>query len=425
MSREWENRNYGNDRRFWRLVLLALLLLVIVLSVSRSLRRGVAEKPLAPVGPAPPSRSRSLPPAAPPEPSPTAAIAADGFETLPPAAAGDAAGKADDARQGADALFNSGDVAGALAAYRHLAPTDPLSRGRAGFCLARLGRWEEAVIELREAANLLPNDFAVRKLLTYALYRQNDLEAASAQAQAALAIQADDGLLDLQAKLGTEIRVQRHYDDARTGNFVVLFDGYEHDESKRMVLDILKDAYADIGKELDYFPEQPISVILYTAKDFSDVTSAPAWVSGLFGKFDGKIRLPVQGATGRERELRRVLYHEYTHALLFLLAPACPLWLQEGLAQYFCGDRPVSAWQVIPLSLLARGFPAEPSAAYAAYMESLQAVSDLLEEHGMARLHQLLRKLSEGSDLESAFATAFGQPFSHWAKNWRPAQSAE
>jgi tetratricopeptide (TPR) repeat protein len=425
MSREWENPNYGNDRRLWRLALVALLLAVIALSALHLFRRGIPEKPLVPDGQTPPSRSLSVSPAALPEQMPTAGTAADGFETLPPAADGDTDGKADDARQGADALFNTGDVAGALAAYSRLAPTDPLSRGRAGFCLARLGRWDEAVDELREAVSLQPNDFPIRKLLAYALYRENDLEAALAQVQAALALQADNELLDLQAKLEKEIRVQRHYDDARTGNFVVLFDGYEHDESKRMVLDILKDAYADIGKELDYFPGQSISVILYTAKDFAAVTSAPAWVSGLFGKFDGKIRLPVQGAAGRERELRRVLYHEYTHALLFLLAPDCPLWLQEGLAQYFCGDRPVSTGQVIPLPLLAKGFPAEPRAAYAAYMESLQAVSDLLEEHGIARLHQLLRKLSDGSDLETAFATAFGQPFSRWAKNWRPARSAE
>jgi tetratricopeptide (TPR) repeat protein len=426
VGREWQNPRYGSGRRLWRVALLGLLLVAIVLSVLPSLRRGVAKKPLAQSMQAPPGRSPSiLPPTTPPAREPVDVIAAGGFDALAPAADSDATGQANEARQEADTLFNEGDVAGALSAYGRLAPADPVSRGRAGLCLARLGRWEEAVGELSEAAKVLPDDFAVRKLLAYALYRQNELEASLTHVQAALAILADAEMLDLRAKLEKEIRVQRHYDDARTANFVVLFDGYEHDESTRAVLDILKDAYADIGKELDFFPEQPISVILYTAKDFVDVTSAPLWASGLFGKFDGKIRLPVQGATGRERELRRVLYHEYTHALLFLMAPGCPLWLQEGLAQFFCGDRPVSVGQVIPLPLLANGFPAEPRAAYAAYMESLQAVSDLLEEHGMASLHQLLRKLSDGSGLETAFAAAYGQPFSRWAKNWRPARSVE
>lgn len=270
-----------------------------------------------------------------------------------------------------------------------------------------------------------PDDFAARKLQAFALYRQNELKLALEQVEAALALQADDELLDLQARLQKEIRVQRNYDDARTANFVVLFDGREHDEIKREVLDILKNAYAEIGKELDHFPEQPISVILYTAKDFSDITNAPVWVSGMFGKIDGKIRLPVQGTAGHEQTLRRVLYHEYTHALLYVLAPGCPLWLNEGLAQFFSGDQPVNTGQVIPLALLVSGFPGEPRAAFAAYMESLQVVHDLLEEHGMSRLRSLLGKLGGGKDLEASFASVYGQPFSRWAKSWRPLQLRE
>jgi hypothetical protein len=245
------------------------------------------------------------------------------------------------------------------------------------------------------------------------------------QAQAALALQADGELLELQEKLKKEIRVQRNYDDALTANFIVLFDGYEHDEIKRTVLDILKNAYADIGKELDYFPAQPISVILYTAKDFSDVTSAPIWVGGMFGRLDGKIRVPVQGAAGHEQALRRVLYHEYTHALVYALAPGCPFWLQEGLAQYFCGDEMVNAGQVIPLPMLVSGFPSESRAAFVAYMESLQAATDLVAEHGLPRLRQLLRELGKGSDLETAFAASYGQTFSRWAAQWRPVQREE
>ncbi len=268
-------------------------------------------------------------------------------------------------------------------------------------------------------------DFAARKVLAFSLYRQNELEQAQEQAQAALALRADGELLELLAKLKKEIRVQRNYDDARTANFIMLFDGYEHEEMKRAVLDILKDAYGDIGKEFNHFPAEPISVILYTAKDFSDVTRAPMWSGGLFDQLDGKIRVPVQGAAGNEAALRRVLYHEYTHALLFSLAPGCPLWLNEGLAQRFSGEESVSVAQLIPLELLEKGFPSESRLAYAAYMESLQAVQDLVEEYGMARLRRLLSGLGAGGDMETAFAATYGQPFSRWAAQWRPVQREE
>lgn len=425
MGQPWENPNYGNDRRRKRLVLVPLLLGAAGAFVFWLLQRGAPGNPAAPAAEKSSSRpvavSRSV---APETAKPTAESPGD----LAPEftyAGGGSGPLPDEARNAADALFAAGKFDMALEAYNRLAQADPSSRGRAGLCLARLGRWSEAVAELQVALNAQPNDFAARKWLALALYRQNELKPALEQVQAALALQLDEELLDLQAKLQKEIRVQRNYDDARTANFVVLFDGREHDEMKHTVLDILKSAYAEIGKELDYFPGQPISVILYTARDFSDVTSAPVWAGGMFGQLDGKIRLPVQGAAGHEQALRRVLTHEYTHALLYALAPGCPIWLQEGLAQYFCGDEPVNAGQVIPLPMLANKFPSGSRAALVAYMESLQVVVDLVQEHGMPRLRRLLDELGSGSDLEAAFAAAYGEPFSRWAEQWRPLQREE
>ncbi len=270
------------------------------------------------------------------------------------------------------------------------------------------------------SAGVVPEDFAGRKALALSLYRQNDLERAKRMAQSALALQRDDALIALLMKLDQEIHVQRSYDNARTANFTILFDGYEHDEIKHAVLGILKEAYAEVGKALSYFPAEPITVILYTGKDFADVTRAPEWVGGMFGQLDGKIRVPVQGIAGPERLLRRVLYHEYVHALLHSLAPGTPMWLHEGLAQYLSGERGVSVGQVIPLSRLIGGFPNDARAATAAYMVSLQAVSDLIDERGMAAMRRLLNELDSGKGIEEAFAAAYGQSFSRWAASWRP-----
>ncbi|HSQ35516.1 MAG TPA: tetratricopeptide repeat protein [Candidatus Binatia bacterium] len=425
MGQPWENPQYGNERRRRRRIILFISLGTIVGSLFWIWQRHAPPDMASPHATETSSRFRSAPLSSPPQPSAAARETAVDHFTEFSFAAADPNAKPGAARHAADALFIAGDFQAALEAYRRLAPTDPFSRGRAGLCLAQLGRWSEAIAEVQSLVDAQPGDFSARQWLAQALYRQNELELALVHVQAALELREDGELLELQARLQKEILVQRHYDDARTADFVVLFDGYEHDDIKREVLDILKSAHAEIGKELDHFPEQPVTVILYTTRDFSDVTSAPQWVSGMFGKIDGKIRLPVQGTAGHEQALRRVLYHEYTHALLFSLAPGCPLWLHEGLAQFFSGDRPVQTGQVIPLALLNNGFPNEPRAAVAAYMESLQAVVDLLGEHGMPRLRRLLAKLGDGSDLETAFAAVYGQPFSRWAKNWRPLPQAE
>jgi hypothetical protein len=374
MGPEWRNPNYERGRQTRRLVELTALFILLVTLAFWLLRRGASPEVIPPAGSETPRTSATPLPGH---------VHENVAETV---------------SQTRDGTPSSSSIPG-----EDLRP-DP---GAA------------------EQSGTPADDFPARKALALSLYRRNELEAALEQVQAALALQMDDELLELRGKLEKEIRVQRNYDDARTANFAVLFDGYEHEEMKVAVLDILKEAYAEIGKELDHFPAQPISVILYTAKDFSDITNAPVWAGGLFGQHDGKIRIPVQGAAGHEQLLRRVLYHEYTHALLYDLAPSCPLWLQEGLAQYFSGDEAVSVGQVIPLGILAGGFPSEPRAALAAYMESLQAVADLVEEHGMPRLRQLLNKLGGGSDLEAAFAAAYGQPFSRWAEQWRPVRRGE
>jgi hypothetical protein len=374
MGQPWENSNYaGQCRRRRRLALVPLLLVAIAAAAFWSQRKS----------------------------APGAAPAAAG--TSPRSAIG--SGPTRDQPLLARAASPESAATGA-----------PLPADRADLAVAEA---------LRPGADAGAGDFAARKALALSLYRQNELPAALEQAQTALALQRDDELLELQARIKREILVQRNYDDARTANFVVLFDGYEHEEMKGAVLDILKDAYADIGKELNHFPAEPISVILYTGKDFSEVTNAPGWAGGMYGKADGKIRVPVHGAEGQERALRRVLTHEYVHALLFSLAPASPMWLQEGLAQHLSGDEAVSVAQLIPLGMLEKGFPREARPAYAAYMESLQAVQDLVDEYGMARLRRLLAGLGSGGELETAFSAAYGQPFSRWAAQWRPVEREE
>ena len=76
-----------------------------------------------------------------------------------------------------------------------------------------------------------------------------------------------------------------------------------------------REAYGEIGKSFSYYPENPITVILYSDQQFRDITRTPAWTGGLF---DGKIRIPTEGAGSLSGGvLNRVLHHEYTHAIVY------------------------------------------------------------------------------------------------------------
>ena len=69
----------------------------------------------------------------------------------------------------------------------------------------------------------------------------------------------------------------------------------------------------------------------------------------------------MRGAVENPRELERVLAHEFTHALIYSIAPrGVPQWLNEGLAQLFeperGGQTPDPTGPMIPLSRLERTF---------------------------------------------------------------------
>jgi len=121
-----------------------------------------------------------------------------------------------------------------------------------------------------------------------------------------------------------EKNAHRNFASESTNHFKVQFDGYEHGRLSRTVIGVLEDAYSQIGRDLDYYPSEPITVILYTNQDFRDVTQAPGWAGGYFDLRDGKIRVPVRGAEGKEALLRTVLFHEYVHALIFSIAGSAP-----------------------------------------------------------------------------------------------------
>ena len=100
---------------------------------------------------------------------------------------------------------------------------------------------------------------------------------------------------------------------------------------------MLEAHFQQIESELNYSPPDPIGVVLYTQQSFADITRAPGWVGALN---DGRIRVPVQGLTGVDSELSRVLRHELTHSFIQQKTHGhAPTWIQEGVAQWMEGKR--------------------------------------------------------------------------------------
>jgi hypothetical protein len=155
-------------------------------------------------------------------------------------------------------------------------------------------------------------------------------------------------------------------------------------------------------------------VILYTDREFQDITRSPSWATG---GYDGRIRIAV-GGTLRPDDLDRVVTHELVHAIVASAAPRrVPTWLNEGLATYLeSADR---SWvpevirrasTVVPLDDLASGFSGlSEEGALVAYAESAVAAEILCAKLGR-NIGAFLQMVGNGSSVDEALLAFQVQP---------------
>ena len=321
-------------------------------------------------------------------------------------------------RNGSD-LLNQGDHRGAREAFEdalRYVDTDATAHLGLGIAHFHLNDDRAAERELRRALELAPRQKIAYQVLGDIAYRKDDLEAASASWEKALEIDPGDGALKARLdRIRREHSTEKDFNRDLTSHFSIKYEGRERIEAGRIILRILEDAYAEVGRALSYYPDREIAVILYSSQQFRDVTDAPGWSGGIY---DGKIRIPIGGIEQETPGLRRLLYHEYTHAAVRALTPRVPTWLNEGLAQYFEG-RDLGSGQKEMLRHLAEAgkLPAlgdlEGSfmglgggqAAYA-YMVSLSAVRYMADHFGVYRVKMVLEELSRGADSGRAINNA-------------------
>ena len=237
---------------------------------------------------------------------------------------------------------------------------------------------------------------------------------------------------ELARKIRREIKVEAGFFESDTSHFIIRYEGREVPDASQVVMVICEEAYFSVGRRLGYYPDEPVPVILYTDEQFQDVTRSPAWAGAIF---DGKIRIPAKGLRQRTDVLERIIFHEYTHAVVHDVSQGrAPLWLHEGLAQ-MSEEQPIDAAVLaarvraaggpIPLQKLEGSFLGLPKAqAETAYAESLLAVQYLYDRYGAYALRELLRYLKQGDNIAAAVKdltardySAFDREFEEWMRD--------
>jgi hypothetical protein len=287
----------------------------------------------------------------------------------------------------------------------------------------------DAERELNRALELDPKSVMALQWLGELYYRRDDLESAVASWERALALDPSaEALKSRLERVKKEHRTEKDFNREYTSHFQIKYEGREQIETGRIVRGILEDAYSEIGRGLNYYPYGEIQVILYSGQQFREVTDAPGWSSGLY---DGKIRLPIGGVEKETPGLRRLLFHEYTHAVVRSITPRCPTWLNEGLAQYFEGRQSESMQTAMLRKLAQEGkLPAlsalegsfsnlNSSQAALAYLVSLSAVQYLVDNYGMYRVKTVLDELASGAGTATAMSNGILLPYEEFERGWK------
>jgi tetratricopeptide (TPR) repeat protein len=300
---------------------------------------------------------------------------------------------------------------------------------------------DEAVIgTLQKIIKNDPTDLKAYTLLGELYYQNDRLSQAIEVWEKILEIDPfNEGIKMMLAKAQREHRTEGEFTHEVTRHFRIKFEGSENRNLYKTVLDILEEAYSEVGKVLSFYPKQEIIVFLYTQKQFFDVTRAPAWTGGIF---DGKIRIPAGGYEDHLDRLRQVLFHEYVHAVVHQITTQgitrvgenarsrVPTWFHEGIAQYLepentseNTDERLRAWikqgVFVELTLLQGSFLGfNNQLATLAYDESLSAVRFMMEEFGPYGVQKFLNALAQSMTLDEAMRDAFFISYGEFQKRW-------
>lgn len=312
------------------------------------------------------------------------------------------------------------DYEGALEYLRRAVDLAP---GRFGARLMRIdlllrrAEWGQAEHDARDVLARDDGNEMAALGLAYALLRQDrDREALEALA-AVPRLAANPAARRLYERLRENLAAEERLREQRMWRFSLRYDGEQHEALGESVLRLLDEQYANLAAAFLHTPSEPIPVVLLSRAVYASATRAPGWSGGLYSSFDGRIRVPTAGLSPASAlELEGPLTHELTHAFVDSLSGGRAEWeLQEGLAQYFEGQR-AAVLSSEPEQETAEG---EEAGVHRRYAAALGWVEYLMGQGGQAALNTLLRTLARTGDPADSYREAFGRDLAELREGWR------
>jgi hypothetical protein len=191
----------------------------------------------------------------------------------------------------------------------------------------------------------------------------------------------------------------------------------------RTALGFLADARDEVSSSIGVAPLEPLGVVFYGRAAYSKA-HAHRFSFQTVGFFDGRIH--VASPAHPSRELRSLLFHEYTHAVFRdRTGGDRPYWLNEGLAEQIersARGEPAStrseraalrariaAGDWIPLRRLAPSFSGlDDTDARAAYLQAVVTAEWIGQQTERSERARMLERIGAGSSIDQALYETLG-----------------
>jgi Tol biopolymer transport system component len=202
------------------------------------------------------------------------------------------------------------------------------------------------------------------------------------------------------------------------------------------VLDLAEKAHVMLSERIGHSLAHRVPIILYGShNDFSQTNVTPELVDAGTGGFTEVLRNRVViPFTGSYEDLRHVVVHELTHAIMFdelyggsaasLIARqsffSMPLWFAEGSAEYFSLGMESNAEMFLRDGTL-EGYlpPLEVSGGYIVYKQGQSAISYLVDRFGEERYREIVQRIRTYRSFERAFQRSTGMSVQKFDEQWR------
>ena len=286
----------------------------------------------------------------------------------------------------------------------------------AGSHTARAYRFDEAVVLVRRALEIDPNNSRARAELGMHLLRTGDEPSAREALERAFAADPFDVItFNLLGMMDT----LEEFETFERGDLIVRLHRDEAPVLHTYVLDLAQEALDTLSARYQMEVEGPLLIEVFPRHDdFAVRTLGLPGMIGALGACFGRVVTmdsPRAHPPG-EFNWRATLWHEIAHVITLQMSrQRVPRWLTEGISVYeeqvarpewgrdqdLAFARALNEGQVLALRDLNSGF-SRPDTISLAYFQASVLVEHIVDHYGQIALHQLLRAYGDGVETEEA-----------------------